>query len=138
MVIEKVVEKSDFDSNQLKNLIKDLTKENPEERITIQQALECLKGMGNDTDQQEILLNKYISEVRNRIKQNPSSISLNEDILKTNDLYIDLKITPSDPEKYKDQETEDLFQKINEEENLEEENEEENEEEEKGEEEALY
>ena len=65
--------------------------------------------MGDDTDREENLLNQYINRIKERIKHNRSSISLNEDILTTKELYVDLKISSRDPEKYKNQETETLY-----------------------------
>ena len=97
---------------ELPELIAKLTKHNPDQRISISEGLEYLKKMGDDTDNKDLLLEQYIAKIRKCIKDDRSSISLNEDIHTTKELYIDLKVTPRDPKRYDDQETEDLFQRI--------------------------
>ena len=52
------------------------------------------------------------AKVQERIENNRPSVSLNEDILETKQLHINQNITSQDPEKYKNLDTEDLFQKI--------------------------
>ena len=111
-VLEEVVQKTDYDQQTLKGLIDKLTYSKPEERMTIEETIKRLEEMGDDANNEDILLNHYIAKIKGRIENNRPSISLNEDILTTKELYIDLKITLKDPETYQDQETEDLFQRM--------------------------
>ena len=100
------------DCKALDNLITKLTHETPDQRISIERALEILKGIGDDASNEEILLIQYINNMKHRINNNRSSVSLNEDIFETKKTFIDLKITARDPERTKDQVVEDLFIRI--------------------------
>ena len=111
-VMEEVVQNSDYKKEEFNHLITELTQPNPDQRISIDEALEFLKKIGDDTDNKYILLEQYIHEIKKCIMDDRSSISLNDDIHTTKELYIDLRVTLEDPERYGEQETEDLFQRI--------------------------
>jgi len=75
-------------------------------------AINALDQMGDNSYKDNIVLKQYIAKTKDRVDNNPSSISLNEDTHDTIELHINQNITSQDPEKDKNLETEDLFQKI--------------------------
>ena len=112
-LMKEVVHKSDYNNGkELQALIEKLTHKEPDQRISIQEAIDTLERMGDDSYKEDVVFRHYIAKIEERIKNNRSSISLNEDILQTKELHINQNVTLGDPEKYPDLDTEDLFQKI--------------------------
>mgnify|MGYP000859612344 CR=1 FL=1 len=112
-LMKDVVLKSDYQNRkEMQTLVEKLTYKEPDQRISIQEALDNLERMGDDSYKEDVVFRHYIAKIEERIENNRSSVSLNEDILQTKQLHIDQNITSLDPEKYKDLNTEDLFRKI--------------------------
>ena len=97
---------------KLKELINSLCKENPDNRPRLDEAISILTQIGDDSYQQRAIFSNYIRKVNERIENNKSSISLNEDIFHTRDVYITQEATALDPYRYKNQKSEDLQAKI--------------------------
>ena len=71
---------------KLKELIDSLCKENPDDRLRLDEAISILTQIGDDSYQQRAIFSNYIRKVKERIEKNKSSISLNEDIFHTRDV----------------------------------------------------
>ena len=99
---------------KLKRLIKSLTEEDPTKRLDLEEAISILSYIGDDIYKQKIIFSNYVSKVKERIKNNRSSISLNEDIFRIQDSYIKQEVTTLDPYKYKNMKSEDLKKKVDE------------------------
>ena len=112
-VMKEVVQKNDYENQQdLHTLIQQLTHPESSQRVSIQEAIDRLNQMGDDSYMEDVVFRHYIAKLEERIQTNRSSISLNEDILQTKELHISQKVTHLDPERYKDLKTDDLFQKV--------------------------
>ena len=112
-LMKEVVQKSDYSNGkELQTLIEKLTHKEPDRRISIEEAIDLLEKMGDDSYKEDVVFRHYIAKVQERIENNRSSISLNEDILETKQLHINQNITSRDPERYPNLDTEDLFKKI--------------------------
>jgi len=98
--------------DKIKRLITLLTKDNPEERISIKDAIKEIEAIGDDSYKKNVIFTHYTRQIKERIANNKSSISINEDIESTQDLLIKLDVTSLNPYRYKDLKTEDLFEKI--------------------------
>ena len=113
IIKEVALENSDYNNKQeIQELVDKLTHTEPNERISIEEAISQLNNMGDNSYKEDVVLRHYIAKVNERIETNRSSISLNEDILQTKELYLTQNVTSLDPEKYKSQETIDLFKKF--------------------------
>ena len=113
VIIEEVALKnSDYNKQEIQKLVDKLKHSEPNKRMSIEEAIAQFNNMGDNSYKEDVVLRHYIAKVNERIETNRSSISLNEDILQTKELYLTQTITALDPEKYKDQDTEDLFKKI--------------------------
>jgi serine/threonine protein kinase len=133
-IIEDIIKGStdikEDEVKKVKNLITSLTNPNPEERSSIKDAIEKVGAIGDDSYKENIIFTHYINKVKERFKNNKSSIGINEDIEKlisdknirelvsnknienTGSLYIDLYTTGFDPYRYAGLETDILFSKI--------------------------
>ena len=112
-LMKEVARESDFENRQaLDDLIEKLTQKDPGQRPTIQEAIESLEKMGDDSYKEDVVFRHYIAKVQDSIETNRSSIGLNEDVLQTKEQYISQSVTHLDPEKYKELKTEELFLKI--------------------------
>ena len=112
-LMKEVVQKSDYsNTKELQALIDKLTHKDPGRRISIQQAIDTLERMGDDSYREDVVFRHYIAKVQERIESNRPSVSLNEDILETKELHINQNITSRDPERYPDLDTEDLLKKV--------------------------
>jgi hypothetical protein len=108
----RVVQNSDYNRKDLQNLINELTEEQSDKRINIEEAINALEQMGNNSYKENIVLKQYIAKINDRIDNDRSSIGLNEDIHDTIKLHINRNIVSQDLEKHNDLKTEDLFKKI--------------------------
>ena len=112
-LMKEVAQQSDYnDAKELQALIENLTHKEPDQRISIEEAIDILEKMGDDSYKEDVVFRHYIAKIQERIENNRSSISLNEDILETKQLHINQNITSRDPERYPKLNTEDLFKKI--------------------------
>ena len=109
-----ILSRTDYEDKdkKLEELIDSLCKEDPNDRPRLDEAINMLTQMGDDSYQQRAIFSNYIRKVKERIKKNKSSISLNEDIFHTRDVYITQEATALDPYRYKNQKIEDLQAKI--------------------------
>lgn len=116
MVIQDVAGKNtDYNNNQeIQELVKKLTHTEPDQRISIKEAIERLQQMGNEDYKEDAILRHYVNKVRESIENNRATLSINEDIHQTRKLHINQNVTSQDPDKFKDLETEDLFKKVDE------------------------
>ena len=113
IIKEVALENSDYNKKQeIQELVDKLTHSDPNKRMSIEEAIAQLNNMGDNSYKEDVVLKHYIAKVNERIETNRSSISLNEDILQTKELYLTQNVTSLDPEKHKDQKTSNLFKKI--------------------------
>lgn len=111
-VIAETTLQSDYkDRHEISQLVKELTTSEPTKRISILEAIDRMKPMGDDSYIRNIKFSHYIDQVKDRLKSKKSAISINEDIDKTNDLLIALNATPLDPQKYTNQQTKTILPK---------------------------
>jgi len=110
-IIEGII-KGGTDQVQVKQIINDLTLKNPQQRLSIKQAIERIKSLGDDSYKETIIYTHYIDKIRERLINDKSSIGINEDIEQTKDLYIKSEVTSLNPYKYANLETQDLSTKI--------------------------
>ncbi|WP_342269666.1 WD40 domain-containing protein [Rickettsia endosymbiont of Orchestes rusci] len=97
---------------EIQELITSLTNPNLEQRISIKDAITKIEAIGDDSYKENIIFTHYISKIKERLKNNKSSISINEDIERTKDLYINLYTTELNPYRYAKLKTDVLFSKI--------------------------
>jgi hypothetical protein len=107
-LLEEVTVITDFDGTEVKRLAQDLKLD----RILIETAMQRLSIIGDDSWREKSIFPYYISKVKDLLKRDKSSISINEDIDETTKLYIPLNVTTLNPERYKDLATEDLLKKL--------------------------
>ncbi|WP_375330738.1 NACHT and WD40 repeat domain-containing protein [Candidatus Tisiphia endosymbiont of Oplodontha viridula] len=121
---------TDISNVEVKNLINSLTNPNSEQRISITDAIAQIKAVGDDSYKENVIFTHYINKIKERLKNNKSSISINEDIENlisdievrklvsnnnienTENLYIELYSTGLDPYRYAKLKTDILFSKI--------------------------
>ncbi|MGF1926028.1 MAG: hypothetical protein ACQUHE_17770, partial [Bacteroidia bacterium] len=114
-VIEAITRNSDYKQQlETSQLIQKLTDLEPELRLSIRDAIITIKEIGDDSYIKDSICSHYINKVKDRLENKKSAISINEDIDRTRELYITLNATSLNPLIYRNIETEDLFQKIDE------------------------
>ena len=113
-VASSILSSTDYEDKdgKLKELLDSFCRENPEDRPSLDIVTSMLMQIGDDSYLQRAIFSSYVRKVKERIENNKSSISLNEDIFHTRDLYITQEATVLDPYKYKNQKSEDLQTKI--------------------------
>jgi serine/threonine protein kinase len=100
----------------LKELVASMTQENPNERLSIQDALVKLKNIkttDGDKWEESVVFQAYINKIKDRLKNNRSSIGINQDIYDIKEkLYIPVRVTRMDPQRYKNLPTLDLLDEM--------------------------
>ncbi|WP_342267925.1 pentapeptide repeat-containing protein [Candidatus Tisiphia endosymbiont of Empis tessellata] len=129
-IIEDITKVTDIDHDQVKVLVNSLIQQTPENRSSIKDAIKGVKKIGDDNYKKNIIFTHYINKIKERLKSNKSSISINEDIENlisdievrklvsnqnienTKNLYIELYSTGLDPYRYAKLKTDILSSKI--------------------------
>jgi DNA replication protein DnaC len=89
-----------------------LRNQNPDKRPTIAEAMEIIKGIGDDSYKESAIFTHYIRAIREKIANDPSSLSLNQNIVESRQDFIPLKTTTIDPFKFSNLATRPLFEQI--------------------------
>ncbi|WP_341761068.1 pentapeptide repeat-containing protein [Candidatus Tisiphia endosymbiont of Thecophora atra] len=130
-IIEGIIQGgTDVSKEEVKKLSSGLTNPDPKQRISIADAIVQIKAVGDDNYKNNIIFTHYINKIKERLKSNKSSISINEDIENlisdievrklvsnqnienTENLYIELYSTGLDPYRYAKLKTDILSSKI--------------------------
>jgi hypothetical protein len=91
-----------------------LSSRDPEKRYPFSEIIHRLQLIGDDSYKERIIFDQYKSAVCEKIENDPSSLSLNQDIVQTRQDFIPLDTTILDPFKYSNLPTQSLFEQIDE------------------------
>jgi WD40 repeat protein len=112
MILEDITKNTDADRQKIEELVSELTKENPQNRLDIKNTLSRISQIGDDSYKEQVIYTDYIAKIKSILERDKESISINQDVEEAKQLFIELKSTSIDPYKYKNLKTEKLFTKI--------------------------
>ncbi len=112
-VFESIIKSgTDLNKNLYEKILEKLLYENPATRISIPNAIEGIQNIGDDSWKEKSIFTTYILKIKEALRNDKSSISINEDIEDTQKCFIPLQVTTLDPDKYKDLDTHDIFETL--------------------------
>lgn len=111
VIIRELVLKFSYDKEfykKLENLVNNLIRLSPKDRITVEEGLERLKAIGKEENEEKIDLNIFIRGLEKESRKNLEKFGLNKRLYERENAYINLMTSKIDFEKHENNEISEL------------------------------